>query len=96
MCARVGASIKRRQFIMPPKVLLVAISSATLTAEQVWIPLSFTALIQDGPQIDYHLVSFVRMIDFVAFVHRNKRCKTWTCYDDDAVSPAIVLKVEDG
>ena len=33
---------------------------------------------------------------FVAFVHRNKRCKSWTCYDDDSMSPAVVLKVEDG
>jgi hypothetical protein len=37
-----------------------------------------------------------RVRHFLAFVHRTKRCKSWTCYDDDAVSPAIVLKVEDG
>ena len=90
------------RFIEPPPVMLVTIASATL-AEKVSIPLSFTALIADGRLVDYHLVSFVRMIDFgrgtrhfVALVHRNKRCKSWTCYDDEAVSPAVVLKVEDG
>jgi hypothetical protein len=74
----------------------------TVTAEKVWISLSFTALIEGRGHVDDHLVSFVRMIDcgewvphFVPLVRRNKRCKSWTCHDDDSMSPAVVLKVED-
>jgi hypothetical protein len=91
------------RFTQARRVLLIAIEGATPPTAKVWTPLSFTALIHDRLPVDDHLASFVRMIDygdgtrhFVAFVHRNKRCKTWTCYDDEAVSPATPLKIEDG
>jgi hypothetical protein len=87
-------------------VLLIEVDDVRSLGREVWIPLTFERDDASGSRAKYALVSYVRgtswttrdgatFAHYVAFVRKEKRSRTWICYDD-AVTPYARVDVVGG
>jgi hypothetical protein len=85
-----------RRFVLGPPVLFFSASSCE---DEVWLPLSFDADVEDAAPVRYHLVSYVVKVlprHYVCVARPPGGGPSWRRYDDAVVHVDYRPAVEDG